>query len=212
MLVFSSVRDGPFNLYRKTIGGMHEEEPLLVSALNQFPSDWSRDGRFLVYMEQHPEMGGDLWILPMTGEKKPIPYVHTAFSEVNAKISPDGHWLAYVSNESGRDEIYVGSFPVRERTWRISAGGGSMPAWRGDGRELFYIATDMQMMAVPVETRDGLKAGTPHALFPTGIVSSDAWPYVVSRDGQRFLLIATRPGVFTTPITVALDWTADPKR
>jgi Tol biopolymer transport system component len=167
--------------------------------------DWPSDGRFLVYVEAAPETAADLWLLPMIGEKKPVSYLRTPFSETDAKVSPDGRWLAYVSNESGNNEIYVGSFPARERSWRVSTGGGSSPRWSGNARELFFVDPANQLMVVPIETRDGYKAGTPRALFPAGSRegANTVISYAVSPDG---------PGVYTTPITVVLDWTADLKR
>jgi Tol biopolymer transport system component/predicted Ser/Thr protein kinase len=211
-IAFSTNRDGPYNLYRRRTAGVAVEEPLLASELNKMPLDWSRDGRFLVYRQQQPETGDDLWLLPMTGERKPIPYLRTPFIETEARISPDGHWLAWTSNESGRDEVYVGSFPELRRTWRISSEGGRYPAWRGDGKELFYVADFETMMAVPVEAGSEFRAGLPRPLFRAKISSYWTQRGVVAPDGQRFLVNEEIPGASTPPITVVLDWTADLRR
>jgi Tol biopolymer transport system component len=112
--------------------------------------DWSRDGRFMLYSTQDPKTGTDLWVLPTMGERKPFAVLKGRFDEIEGQFSPDAQWLAYASNESGRDEIYIRTFPQAGGTWQVSVWGGSQPRWRRDGRELFYVAPDNRLMAVPI--------------------------------------------------------------
>jgi Tol biopolymer transport system component len=139
------------------------------------------------------ETKSDLWVLPLQGDRKPTPFLRTEFNESSGQFSPDGHWVAYTSDESGRDEIYVrdfssgaaqGSWDAAGR-WLISKSGGNSPRWRGDGKELFYVASDGKLMSVDVSAKPLFKAGAPRPLFqlPAGFIGGD-----VSADGKRFLI------------------------
>jgi Tol biopolymer transport system component len=181
-----------------------------------FVSDWSTDGRYLMYQESSPETQEDLWIVPTTGDRKPVPYLKTPFNEIDGQFSPDGKWVAYTSDESGgRNEVYVRAFPAGAAKFPVSNSGGDIPRWRQDGRELFYRALDGRLMAASVRpVAQGLEFGTPVALFPTvppaGIF---AYPYDVSPDGQRILALA--PGVGeagASLLTVVLNWQAGLKK
>jgi dipeptidyl aminopeptidase/acylaminoacyl peptidase len=173
---------------------------------------WSRDGRFILYSSVSPKTRSDIWALPLAGERKPFPVVQTSAEEGSGQFSPDARWVAYVSNESaGRAEVYVTTFPEPSGKWQISTMGGNQPRWRADGKELFYVAPDLRLMAVPIETgTDGsLLAGQPVALFRTpllGSVNSRA-QYAVAPDG-RFLMPAVIPAPNVPPITVVLNWDA----
>src|SRR5262245_25987785 len=113
--------------------------------------DWSKDGRFIIFGEVNPKTINDLWILPIDGERKPYPYLRTPFTEREARFSPDAKWIAYVSDQSARPEIYAQSFPPNGVEYQMSAGGSVNPVWRGDGKELFYIAIDGKLMSVDVK-------------------------------------------------------------
>jgi Tol biopolymer transport system component len=207
-VAFTSNRSGIQNLYVGAPGRADSAEALLESAHPKLVEDWSRDGRFLVYQEIHPKTGRDLWVLPMTGSsRKPLVAVNTSFEEQNGQLSPDVRWLAYETNESGRFEIVVQSFPEGGHKWPVSTGGGVQPRWRADGKELYFIAPDGKLMSASItSTGAAFAAGTPVALFPVRIVSGVVTKsqYAVSRDG-RFLI--NRPSQESmAPITLILNW------
>jgi eukaryotic-like serine/threonine-protein kinase len=213
-IVFSSNRKGAYDLYMKSTTGPGNEELLLASTQNKVATDWSPDGRFVVYRSNDSKMSYDIWALPIDGDRKPIPVVQTNFDERDAQFSPDGKWIAYQSNESGRFEIYVQPFGVTGNKLQVSTNGGAQVRWRRDGKELFYIALDGRLMAVPVTLSSnayGAEAGTPVPLFVTHIGGAVQSPlkhqYVVSPDGQRFLM-STVPEEAAAPITVILNWKA----
>ena len=141
------------------------------------------------------------------GQQKPVPYLNSQFAESNGVFSPDGRWIAYVSNESGRDEVYVQAFPLTDEKDQISIGGGSDPEWRKDGAEFFYLAADRNLMAVPVRvTGNAFEPGVPKALFPIpGTLVRRA--YAPSSDG-RFLIARPLDDEATAPMTVVLNWLA----
>ena len=214
-IVFYSARNGNFDLFSKPADGSAEERPLLVTPQGKAPQDWSSDGRFVLYATQDPKTASDLWVLPLSGDRKPFRVVQTPFDEVQGQFSPDARWVAYASNETGRYEVYARPFPGAGGKWQVSTGGGIYPRWRHDGKELFYIAPDNRMMAVPIQVGHTLDAGTAVALFPTelatggnlGIGGFQSKPeYAVAADG-RFLLNVT-VGDAASPITVVLNWTA----
>jgi len=221
-IAFSSSREGPWNLYQKAASGAGEEELLLKTTSNKWTTDWSPDGRFLLYTELDPKTRADLWVLPPSSEtrnaeRKPMPFLRTEFDERNARFSPDGRWVAYQSNESGRDEIYVRGFspgePGSRGQWQVSTGGGLEPRWRGDGKELFYLAPDRKLMAVEVKAGTGFEAGIARPLFQTRVYTSAfAGRYAVTRDGQRFLIISEAEESAGEPATVILNWPAALKK
>jgi Tol biopolymer transport system component len=139
-IIFSSDRDGLYNLYQKMSSGAGNEEALLKSNETKYAYDWSQDGRFLLFVFVAPQKDG-LWVLPLTGEdRKPIPYL-TEANASQARFSADSRWIAYTSGESGKSEVYVRPFPAASGgKWIISKGGGTQPRWRRDGKELFYIS------------------------------------------------------------------------
>jgi Tol biopolymer transport system component len=132
-----------------------------------YPSDWSSDGKFLAYYRSDPDTNLDLWVLPLGDEGKPTPLLHTKFNESQGQFSPDGKWIAYVSDESGSLQVYVQSFPVLTGKWQVSSGGGSQPRWRHDGKELFYLAPDRKLMAVNLRAGQTFDYDSPQALFET---------------------------------------------
>ena len=218
-VVFRSTRKGVYDLFEKPASGTADEHPLLVTSQAKSPLDWSRDGRFLLYSTQDPKTASDLWALPLMGERKPFAVLQSSFDEIEGQFSPDGRWLAYASNESGRYEIYIRTFPEAGGKWQVSVAGGLQPRWRRDGRELYYVAPDTRLMAVP--TRLGpathtLEAGAPAALFPTRLATGGNIPstgfmaqaqYAVAPDG-RFLMNIAADEAVASPITVVLNWQA----
>jgi Tol biopolymer transport system component len=203
-------------LYRKLASGAGEEE-LLVPARNlAVPKSWSPDGNILVYAQINPSTGADLMAVPVNGDRKPFPVVQTTATEDQGQFSPDGHWLAYTSNESGQAEVYVIPFPPSRGTkWLVSRGGGAQPRWRRDGKELFYISTDSQMMSVEVSTRPTFQSGTPRTLFQSDIVDTGirtgpiSWD--LAPDGKRFLIITPNSSE-TSTVTVVLNWRQEPAK
>ena len=210
-IVFSSNRLGPFDLYWKLTSGAGNEELLLKSDDTKFALDWSSDGQFVLYQDIAPTTQRDLWALPLSGDKKPISVVQTNFNEAQGKISPDGHWIAYISDESGTFQVYVQNFPPAGGKWMVSINGGSMPRWRADGNELFYLAANNKLMAVPVKTNgNDFEAGNPQPLFDARIAPgvTGATGYSVTRDGQRFLVNARTEESSASPAVVVQNWTA----
>ena len=209
-IVFSSDRDGTLDLYEKSTQGQGGEKLLLKSAERKSVSSWSRDGRYIAYGILDPKSGWDLWALPTFGDRKPVPILVAPFIEIQPAFSPDGRFVAYSSNESGRAEIYVQTFPDGGGRWQVSNSGGSDPSWRGDGKELFYTTPDLKLMAVEIRTAGGdVQAGIPQALFPVRIRAGTARnKYVSSADGQRFLFDAPLGRESMSPTTVVLNWFA----
>ena len=211
-IVFASDRDGTSNLYQKTSSGAGSEDLLLASDTAKYSTDWSPDGRFIAYENQDPKTGSDLWLLPLFGDRKPIPFLRTEFNEGQGQFSPDGRWMAYSSDESGRREVYMQAFPAPSGKWQISTAGGTFPRWRRDGKELFYIAADRKLMAVAVQADSAVQAGQPQALFEPRIFGIPVVPYAVSADGQRFLVNTQTEETNSSPLTVVLNWTAELKK
>ena len=158
----------------------------------------------------------DLWVLPMTGERKPMPYARGEFSETQGRLSPDGRWMAYTSSESGSTEIFVQPFPVSSARWQISTNGGVQARWRRDGKELFYLSTDRKLMAVEVKSGTEFEAGVPRPLFDTRIGAASPmslfYHYDVTHDGQRFLVASAPETAETIPIAVVMNWAAELKK
>jgi Tol biopolymer transport system component len=220
-LVFSSNRDGVENLYRKAVGNTASEEPLLKSEYSKRAFDWSADGKFLLYSVLDPKSNSDLWVLPMDGDRKPVPFLTGPYDETQGQFSPTPagapRWVAYSSAESGRYEIYVQSFPSPARQYRISTGGGEEPRWRGDGKEIYYTAPDGKLMAVEVKTTSQFEViGSPKALFQIRSYvrgrNQRNFRWAPTPDGQRFLVISEPEETAGSPITVVLNWEAAVKK
>jgi eukaryotic-like serine/threonine-protein kinase len=214
-IIFSSGND----LYQKPVSGVKDAELLLKSSEVPLAESWSRDGRFLLYRVFDPKTNWDIWVLPMEGDKKPVPFLVTEFREREARFSPDGHWVAYTSNESGHYEIYVRSFAMNSAgtaveasgKWQISNGSGYQPRWRGDGRELYYSSEDGQLMAVEIATNPEFRPGKPQ---PLGFSAGDA-TWDCTADGRRFLVATPKTAAKNSgpePYTVILNWQASLKK
>jgi eukaryotic-like serine/threonine-protein kinase len=208
-LAFASARNSALNLFLKRTTGAAPEERLLETRSQTYPLSWSPDGKFLVFAMGDPQTRTDIWLLPLSGERKPQPLLRTKSDERGARVSPDGNWLVYVSDETGINEVYVTQFPQPGRSWRISRSGGSTPYWRGDGRELFFLSGNKLMAASVVTTgaTAEFQAGAPQPLFEI-----EGPNYAPSRDGQRFLTSVVTEKAPAPLINVALNWTAEVKR
>jgi hypothetical protein len=225
-VVFSSDRGGAVHLFQKSAGGTSGEEPLLKDQDGMEANDWSPDGRYLIYNVLDPKTSRDLWLLPdpgAPGEHKPRPFLVTPFREMQGQFAPGpvgpARWIAYTSDESGRNEVYVQPFSetsaVAAGKFQISADGGYQPRWRRDGKELYYIATDRRLMAVEVKMGPAFEHGVPKALFQTRIPGdprSSNFRYAVAPDGKRFLIESQADELVSEPIDVVLNWTAGLKR
>ena len=187
-----------------------DEDVLFASPETKVPCDWSPDGRFLVYYVPDPKTGTDLWILPVD-TRVPAVFLRTGANELWGQFSPDGRWIAYQSNETGRYEVYVRPFPGRGGAIPISTAGGVYPRWSRDGNELYFIAPDAKLMAVPIRaTTTMLEAGAPAALFQTrrlgggSNVIGRSHQYDVARDGR--FLINVDAQASAPPITLLMNW------
>jgi Tol biopolymer transport system component len=206
---------GNNNLYRKAANGMGQEELLLQgNSTGRNPLDWSPDGKFLLFAVGDLTLKSQIWALPVTGDRKPVPVTQATYASLSAKFSPDGRWVAYSSDESGRPEVYVMPFGSGAGKWQISNAGGSQPLWRRDGRELFFWSAENTLMSAPITLKPTIvEVGAAHSLFrfnnPVGIVGVVS-PYDVTADGQRFVLITT-PQQTPRPITLVTNWTAELK-
>jgi eukaryotic-like serine/threonine-protein kinase len=215
-IAFSSNRSGQVNLYQKLSNGSGNEEPLYLSDQPMFCNDWSSDGQFIVGHKLSSATRADIWVLPLSEDRKPFPYLETQFGEREARFSPNGRWIAYTSDETGPRDVYVQSFPIGRGKWQISRGGGGPPKWRGDGKEIFYVSGD-KLMSVEVKMDgDTLELGTPQPLFEIrgaplpGALGGAAFD--ASADGHKFLIGMSVQEATFTPITVVLNWTADLRR
>jgi Tol biopolymer transport system component len=234
-IVFGSNRKGHHDLYVKNASGAASEELLYESDGPKFPTDWSRDGRFIAFNSLDPKgkTNWDIWVLPLFGDRKPFPYLQTEFNEVAATFSPDGHWLAYQSNETGSYEVYVAPFPggggappggltavkplgetgsgPQGGKWQVSQGGGVQPAWKRGGSSLFYLAPGAKLMEVSVKEKgSAVEIGGPHQLFqiPLQWVGPFDRAYTVAPNGQRFLVNTVQQGSASEPLTLITNWTA----
>lgn len=196
----------------KSASGLGTAEVLGLQGISPVATDWSRDGKHLLYQVVNGANSTDVGVLPLSGDRTPRLVIQTPFTETRAKFSPDGRWIAYQSNESGQNEVYVASFHGAAGKWQASTRGGTDPCWSHDGRELFYLSPDQQLMSVPVAGGDTFSPGTPQPLFrvraETGLRRN---VYEVSRDGQRFLFLLAA-GESSTPMTVMVNWRAGQDR
>jgi Tol biopolymer transport system component len=213
-----TMNDTDIGIYRKASNGAGEPELLLKTGHTICPQDWSRDGKYLLYASADKNV--DLWVLPMTvkpGDAKPMPYLTSQFNQLEARFSPDGRWVAYESNESGKNEVYVRPFTPGGRSlagdgkWMISNGNGIEPRWRRDGKQILYWNTNGKLMAVDVDTSGAsIKAGIPAPLFDLPIGGpgtsglTNMWDQ--TPDGSQILASTEIGSAATTPITIVLNW------
>jgi len=185
-----------------------DEAEQLTSDHVQVPYSFSPDGKLLAFDELHPESGFDIWILPMEGERSPEPYLRTQFNERAPAFSPDGRFIAYESNESGENEVFIQAYPGSGRKWRVSVDGGAAPQWNPEGQELFYLSGE-RMMVVDVDTQEELSLGAPRLLFETSAIFTRILP-----DGQGFVIIqlSENPSDFPDQLILVQNWTEELKR
>jgi len=206
-IAFYSGRGANGDIYRRALGGTAEDEPLDTDDLIKRPTDWSRDGKFII--EETNAAGqsrNDIWMLPTSDDKKPAPVLHSGFGESHGRLSPDGRWLAYRSDESGRNEIYVVSFPTPTAKSKVSTGGGSWPVWSRDGRELYFESASRKLNVVKVKVAgDKFEASVPEELFEVRLPNNGR--YDVSKDG-RFLVPMQIEQAAIVPLTIVQNWQA----
>jgi Tol biopolymer transport system component len=221
-ILFHSRRSGRFDLYQKASSGIGDEELVFADNRDKDLATWSPDGKVIVY-QSIPATGSenstsDLWILSLAPERKSAAFLQTPFSESRAAFSPDGRWLAYASNESGRFEVFVTPFPSQSGKWQVSTGGGTWPRWRRDGKELFYLTRNNTLMAAAVDSAgDALQVGHVQPLFDmdprmTTVEGVGGYWYDVSADGQRFLVNVLVEETSVAPITLLVNWPSILKR
>ena len=213
-IVFTAYRRGPGDLFQKLSAGSGADELLLASPHRKIATDWSPDGRWLAFHTNQPKTSWNTLVLELP-DRKPSVYLATPFPELASVFSPDGRWVAYVSAESGIGEIYVQPFPRGAGKWQISSGGGSMPVWRRDGREIFFLASDGKLMAAGVNPGPAFDVETPRPLFATNVrnfVGLSRRQFDVTADGQRFILNAAVEEQGAAPITLLQNWTAKAPR
>jgi Tol biopolymer transport system component len=204
----ASVGEG---LYEKAADGSGDEHLLMKLDGAGGVNDWSRDGRFIAYRaDGRPQTQADIWIVPTDGKTKPFVFLQTPYDEDNATFSPDVHWIAYESDESGDKQVYIQPFPRTGAKYQISRNGGTRPRWRADGREIFFVAADGSMMAAKVNVESPYETETPVRLFDSRIATRNGRSrmYAVTADGNRFLLAVPRQRATPTPITVIVNWLA----
>ena len=192
---------GPPDVYRVTVGAPETAAPVVVRPGVQLPEDVSPDGRSLIFTEFVRRTNGDLWLFPLAGGGEAVALTQTPFDEKGARFSPDGRWLAYYSNESGNREVYLRPVAETGERVRVSSGGGTMPRWRHDGKELFYLAPDKAVMSVPLGSGGRPQPGVATALFRVDGIVRD---FDTAADGQRFLLDIAEPD--PAPILVLANW------
>ena len=196
------------------------EDALLSSYETKSSPDWSPDARFILYAQLNAATSWDLFVLPLSGERKPEPFLQTNFVEIHGRFSPDGRWVAYVSNETGQFQVYVQSFPPSGGKWPVSIDGGSQPRWRDDGRELYYFTPERKLMAVEVNGQAAkFEVGVPRPLFEfrvggagIDLVFPGSGYYTAARDGKRFLVAASSEVPERQQINVILNWSANLNR
>ena len=211
-IVYSANSAGKYDLYRKSSDGAGTEETLLRNGENKFVFDWSSDGKSILYGSAENAKGHtDLWVLPTSGDKKPFPFLKTEFNENDARFSPDAKWIVYTSDESGKDEIYVRSFPEGGSKRQVSIEGGDSPRWRKDGKELYYFSEDNKMMAADITYKEGaIEIEHVRPLFEVpGIVAQPYADYDVFPDGKKFLINVPFESQNSTPLTLVVNWEAE---
>jgi serine/threonine protein kinase len=208
-LIFASSKPDAAHIYSKSSTGVGTDE-LVFRSETEIPVEWSHDGRYIVFSRLKPG-GNDTWIYDMS-TKKASPYIESPFDKAQAKLSPDGRWLAYTTNDSGSYQVVVQSFPnPTVGKWQITAQGGAEPRWRRDGRELYFLTFDGKLMAVPIKAGASFEAGAPEMLFQTPITVNRNQPertrrYDVASDGRFLLAVPLQPATTSASITAVVNW------
>jgi Tol biopolymer transport system component len=208
-VAFVSNRKGQFNLYVRSDAGSAVEEAVLEDDRDKVLTDWSTDGRYLLFETRgDPNTQSDVWALPLSGDRKLISVLQTAYREQNAAFSPDGRWIAYDSDESGRSEVYVTPFPGPGRKWQVSTSGGLLARWPGTGKEIFFDGPGERLVAAEVSAQgDTFVVGRTEPLFEVR-APRPGNVFTVSPDGQRFLVDTASDAQDSVPIALVLNWPA----
>ena len=209
-VVWRSNRKGRYDLYQKVSSGAGNDEVLLESEENKDATSWSSDGQFIAYTNAAIKSNtqNDIWILPMSGERKSIPFLQTGANETSAQFSPDGHWIAYVSDESGTNQVYIAPFPNPVGKWQVSRSGGSEPRWRGDGKEIFFLSPENKLTAATVNASgSNLQIGNAETLFEIHPANPPGYHYDVTKNGKRFLVDSNRESN-VQPLALVINWPA----
>ena len=214
---YYSTAKGPPHIYAKAADGSGSERVVLESNNEvEIPSGFSPDGRYLVYEKRdlnNNQNSVDLWVLPLFGDGKPFPIVQTLFDDAWGTVSADGKWMAYQNNETGRTEVYITAFPGGGAKWQVSTNGGVQPKWRRDGKELFFLDSGDNLVAVDVDTSSkAVRLGVPHSLFQAVAVQRQAGVYDVAADGKKFLINSGNQKEASEPFTLVLNWPAELKK
>jgi len=213
-IVFFSNRraDAHLNLFLSTAGAAGVDQLLLNSDYDDLPTSWSRDCQSILFT-RYGKMRAGVWLMPLSGDRQPKPiFQSTAFDQGAGIFSPNGRLIAYTSNESGRWEVYVQSFPPSADKLMVSSSGGALPLWRDDGKELFYLTQDGRVMSAEIKSGAKLESSVPQQLFQTRIKFTDDYPYAINRDGSRFLINIPAETNDSAPMIVVLNWTAALKK
>ncbi len=214
-IVFCSNRMGVYNVYIKSANGSGDEQLLFESNREKYTTDWSRDGRYLTFTSTgDPKTKADLWVLPLFGDRKPIPFVQTEFNEGNGSFSPDTRWIAYQSDETGKSEIYARLLDGSGGKFQISTNGGNRPLWRTDGKQLFFSSIDRKLkVAYLTIGATTLTVDSTATLFDFESRSiSQNTINDVSYDGKQFLAVVTDSKQTSTPITLVVNWDEELKK
>lgn len=208
-VIWCDFSDGKYRLLKKLASGAGEAEVLLESSARVFPTSWSPDGRFVLYNALDIVNKSDLWVLPLDGERKPYVFFSSPLEDRDAFFSPDGKYIVYISGESGKDEVYVQTFPASADKWLVSTNSGIAPRWSQKGRELIYVQRDGKLMSVPVKADGKFEPGVPQPMFDFTLTRSVRGDdYAVSNDGQRLLFISRGTDGTLPPVNVILNWSA----
>lgn len=217
-ILWASNRRAAYDLYLKAANGTGEDRLWIkMGTPTGWGADWSQDGRFILYEKPGEKTGEDLWVAPQKAaagaSAEPYPYLNSNFDEAEGRFSPDGKWVVYLSNETGRYEVYVQSFPLSGAKFQISNGGAGQPEWSKHGDEIFYIGANGMLTAVAVKlprtASEAFQPGAPHELFRVGALTVPPQRiYAVSNDGRRFLVSGDTNNEKSPPMTVVLNWQA----
>jgi serine/threonine protein kinase len=214
-IFYASNPKGVSHIYAKAADGSGAERLVLeTNDISEFPDSFSPDGRYLSYTRRPKgQIPYHIWVLPLFGDGKPFPIVQTNFDDGYSQISPDGKWMAYQTNESGRREIYITAFPGGGAKWQVSTGGGTSAKWRRDGKEIFFLDPADKIVAVDVNASGGaVQLGVPHELFQTVGIQREYGPFDVTADGKKFLVNSGNLKEGTEPMTLVLNWPAELKK
>ena len=218
--MFASIKKGPYDIFEKRSDTSGSEEPVLESVAAKYPSDWAPDGRYIGYTSKTPgNSRSAIWILPRFGDRQPHIFLQSDSNVGEGIFSPDGHWMAYSSDETGRSEIYVTPFPGGGSKWQVSAAGGSGPRWQRDGKQLCFMAADSTLIAAEVDTSKSVfQVGALRPLFHlalrTGVTRLDlngTLGYDAAPDGKWFV-VNSPPAGNPPPVTLITNWTPKPRK